>query len=257
MKKLTLFTSVFVLSVSFQLTNPLFALAQEEEASDTPASDEAVQQNIKDRLKKVVDEKKDQIKGVANDNKRGFVAQVKRVSEETLTVESRQGTQIIPLDSNVVVVQDGKAFKIADIEVDSQVVVIGYQTNNDFEARRILVQKKPLQTQKKLVVTGKIKTIAKTSFVLSASNNEEKTFAFTTKTPFEDSQSEVLKSSDLDVGQELLIITAEDGAIIRAKVTSKISEEKATTPVPTAKSAVKVTPKSTTAPKATTTPKAE
>lgn len=251
-----LITATVVLSaLLFPLVLPLSTFAQGESASDE------ANQNIIDRVKKTA------VKGVTNDNKRGYIATVKRVSEETLAVESKRGIHIIPLENNVVVVQDNKAFKISEIEVDNQVVIIGYQTGDDFEPKRILVLKQPLQTQKKNIVRGKIKSVAKNSLtVITAA--EEKIYSFSTKTPFTDIKNEVLKTTDLEEDADILIIAGEEdpntsvknsaGKILQARLLSTDSSQETdqeAEPTPTSSSR-STTPRPTTTsiPKTTTTP---
>src|SRR3990167_3117284 len=98
--------SLLVLSITLVMVTPVLAQTDDAEASDE--SETSVTESIKDRLQKVVEEKKDQIKGVTTQGqvKRGLVAKVKRLSEESVTVETRQGPIIIPLDEKLTVLQD-------------------------------------------------------------------------------------------------------------------------------------------------------
>lgn len=226
-------------------------------AEDTTNATDASQETIKDRLKKVVDEKKDQIKGITDGaEKRGFIGTVKRVSEETLTVDTPKGTEILTIDDNVTVLQDGKSFTVSNIEIDSQVVIMGYQKGEDFSPRRVLVLKSPLQSVTKSVEVGTIKKIDKQSIMITTRSNQDKIFALNTKTVLEDSEGNTLKLNDIDTEQSALLITvAEDsktqsikdssGRVVRLHLTTAVPEatqktEKAT-PTTTPKSSAKAT----------------
>lgn len=238
-------------------------------STPTPSPEESDnQEKIQERLKKVVDEKKDQIKGVSTESqeKRAFVGTVKRVSEEALTVDTRKGTQIITLSPEIAVVQEGKAFKVTNIEIDSQVVVMGYQKGEDFTPKRILVLKKPLQTVKKTIWVGTITKMDKVSITLKSRDGQEKNFSFSTKPILEDNSGTTIKMADVEVDQDVVLLTVPEeansqsvkdsaGKIVRLHsliVADATPQEKAkdkTTPTP------KVTVKPTATPKAAATKK--
>lgn len=256
--------SFFILSAMFVYSVSTISAASSTptpEPTETESNDDAsLQENIKERLKKAAEEQKDQVKGVNSDgDKRGFVGTVTRVSEETLTVQTRKGTQIISVEDNLAIIQDGKAFSLANIEIDNQVVVMGYQDGEDFEARRILVLKKPLQSVKKSIAVGTIKKIDKQSVTITTRSDEEKSFSLSPKVVVEDNTGEVLKLTDAKAEQSVLLITVPDeesskavqntsGRVVRLHllITAEEATPKAdtneTTPKPTAKVTSKVTP---------------
>jgi hypothetical protein len=198
---------LITITLLFFFTLTLSSIQAQVTPDDTNASDESEVQKIQDRLKKGVEEAK--VKGVSTDDaqKRGFIGTVKRVSEEALTIDSRKGTQIITVNDDVTVLQDDKAFPVKNIEIDSQVVVMGYQQGEDFSARRILVLKKPLQTVKRTVWVGSITKIDKLSITLTTRSSEEKIFSLAAKPVVEDNSGAVLKIADVEKDQDVLLLT--------------------------------------------------
>lgn len=201
MKKLLLLL-LPVLALLFIIASPV--QAQSDENTDS-ASEESDVQKLQDRLKKAQDEAK--VKGVTTDEKKAFIATVTRVSEASITVNTRRGTQIITIDDDVSVIQDGKGFKVSNIEIDSQVVIMGYQKGEDFTPRRILVLKKPLQTVKKTIWVGTVKKIDKLSITLTTRSGEEKVFSLAAKPIIEDNSGAILKIADIEADQDILLVT--------------------------------------------------
>lgn len=200
---------LFIISIIFvSLISVCSFQVQAQESTD----DADVQETIKERLKKVVDEKKDQIKGITSGQEvKGFIGTIKRVSEETVTVESRRGTLIIPVSEGVSIVQEGKAFKLSDIEIDSQVTVIGYQDGDEFTAKRILVHKTKIPAQQKSIAIGNVQKIDKTSITIKTRQGEDKVFSFTAKTPFENMLGDTIKVASIEESFDVVIISiAED-----------------------------------------------
>ncbi|MEO8581827.1 MAG: hypothetical protein ABI425_04630 [Patescibacteria group bacterium] len=256
--------SIFTV-ITLLLSYSAVAAASTPTPADTlvPAKNDT--ENIQELIKKKAAE--NQVKGVTTDGqvKRGFIGTVKRVSEEALTVDTRKGTEIITLSTEVAIIQDGKASTVNIIEIGSQVAIMGYQNGEDFTPKRILVMKKPLQTNQKSVWIGSIKKMEKivsgnlVAFTIQTRSGEEKTFTLSGKPVIEDNKGVTMKSTDLETDQDVLIITipeeptaqvAKDssGKIVRVHslVASDAPTVDKTTPTPT--------PKAAAAKKATATP---
>lgn len=208
MKKFGQFLLIFTVLTACA-TYSVHAQTASASADDAEATTETDQNNdIQELIKKKASE--NQIKGITTDSqkKRGFIAKVKRVSEEALTVESRKGTEVLTIDANVVILQNGKPFKISDIEIDSELTIMGYQDGEDFLPRRILVHKAPLRSSEKTIWVGSIKKIEKLALtILTRGSSEEKQFSFAKKVSIEDNAGEALKMADLETDQNVLLVT--------------------------------------------------
>lgn len=185
-----------------------FVFAQED------ATDSAIQQSLKDRLQKAVDERDNQVQGVQDDQrrKRGIIGTVRRISEETLTLETKNGPLILPLTSEIAFIEKDKAIKIADVEIDNQVAVLGYQDNDEFEPRRILVYDTPLSPTDRTIIVGNVVSITANQVeILPRGTSENKTFTINRNTNLEDSEKQELTFRQVEVDSDvLLIVTSED-----------------------------------------------
>jgi hypothetical protein len=217
LKKRLLQLTIFLLALMVTVPT-VVAQSADSEASESTKSDT---DNINELIKKKASESK--VKGISSDHKRGFIATVKRVSEEALTVETRKGTEIITLSDVVSILQDNKPFEVENIEIDSHLVIMGYQDGEDFSARRILVLKSPLQPTPKTIWVGSIKEIGKTIgngvfpfSIMTRGTSEDRTFSLTNKTIIQDENGTTLKTSDLETDQEVILITVEEDTNSRA-----------------------------------------
>lgn len=214
MKKLTFSLALLLIALALSATLVSAATSPTPTETEIPEPTKSNDEKTSELLKKAA------VKGVTSDDetKRGFMGTVKRVSEEALTVETRHGTEIITLNPEISILQDNKAFAVKNIEIDSQLVIMGYQDGEDFNAKRILVLKKPLQSAKKTVWVGSIKKMEKVTgnnfvaFTIQTRSNEEKNFSLNNKTAIEDDSGITIKSTDLDTDQEVLLITVPEDA---------------------------------------------
>lgn len=60
------------------------------------------------------------------------------ISENQLTVQNRQGQQVIVITSNTQLVKDGQAATLKDLKVGDRVMALGQESNGQFMASRIM-----------------------------------------------------------------------------------------------------------------------
>lgn len=202
MKKIII-TSLFLLILS-QISSPVLA----EEASSSTT------QNLKERIEKIVGEKKDQIQGVISElseNKRGFIGQVSRVTEETITLTTNKGTEIISLDEDVSIRKANKTIKISEIAVDDWVIVTGIIENDAFQAEKIIVSTTSLSPAPQVVIIANVSQVSKTSLEVNPYNEESKeTFIIDKNTIIEDSSGQEQEISDLEEEIKVLVVATEN-----------------------------------------------
>ncbi|MBD3250271.1 MAG: hypothetical protein GF381_01730 [Candidatus Pacebacteria bacterium] len=201
---LTILALVLVAGLGLGLNYP--ALAQEEPDASTPSATQA----LKDRIEKVVEEKKESVEKRIKENiqqKRGFIGRVGRVSEEAVTIESKQGSQIVPISDQVTIVKSGKEIEVADIAVENWATVLGLQLENDFEPLRIIIQEKSLRTDPQVVVLGTLVSNTSNKLTLrSRLDGQEYQFDLNRSTEYQDNQGEEVSLSDLFEEMQLLIV---------------------------------------------------
>ena len=206
---LTISVFIIVLSMSHQ---SVFAQSPSPTATDetetvSNSTDEAVQQNLKDRLKKVIEEKSDRIKGIMDGApKRGFIGTVKRISEEALTLDTPRGPVVLTITSGIEFWEGKKTITPKEIEIGNEVIVIGEQNNDEFTPQRIYLSKTPLRPATRTIMIGNVKKIDKNAITITARTGEEKIFALSTKTRYANSDGETAKSTDFKTEQDVLLI---------------------------------------------------
>lgn len=216
----TLLTLSFMTAVG--LLSPFAALAQTKTATTSTttatntASPSATTQNLRERIEKIVDEKRDQIKGVLDEfdqKKRGTLGSVTRVSEESITVKTRKATEIIPLPSDVIIEKSGKSIKTGDIAVGDWVVVMGIIDNDTFVPKRILVSSTSLRPATPVVSLGTISTVEKTQLKITPRSGEDAfTIITSTKTNYQDINGAKINRTDLKQDMQALVIGVESSA---------------------------------------------
>lgn len=105
-----------------------------ENVSATPDPD-SVSKAINDRINKQLSQEQEKKLNTMLDSinqlRRAIFGQVDRITDDSLTISTAEGTTIVPLPEEVVVKQAGKTIKSTDIAVDSWVLVIGSNTNTE------------------------------------------------------------------------------------------------------------------------------
>jgi hypothetical protein len=210
---------VFGLSL---LTTASSALAQTASES-TPTT-----QKLRERIEKVVEEKRDQIKGVLEDlsiKRRGFVGEVQRVSAESITIKTNKTTQILPIDESVTLSKAGKKISLDNIEVGDYAVVIGQLKSDDFVAEHIVISGESLQPQPQVVFIGTLTKINKTQAVLEMrGSGDTKTLVIDKNTQFQSLSGDTVPATEFEVDLQCLVVGTETDKGMNAKVLRLLAE---------------------------------
>lgn len=222
-RNFSLFTSIFfalILAISLLFGGNIKTVRAEEttESADedtAEASNSAsTTENLKNRIEKIVDEKREQIKGVLSEidqNKRGILGNVTRVSEESVTIKTTKSTEIIAIDDSVELLKAGKSVDLDEIAVNDWLVVMGSIDDGTFTPKRILVSSKSLRPPTPVVALGTIETIERSSLTISPRNGNS-SFDITTssKTTYQDINGEEIDREDIAEETQALVIGFED-----------------------------------------------
>jgi len=207
MKKTIILGSV--LSVIILLTTVPMVFSAED-ASDSGKTT----QELKKRIEKVVEEKKQEVNEVVaklSTKKRGFVGRIARVTSETITLETHRGVLIVPLSENVSVTKNGKDASIDDIAVDEWAIALGVEENGTFEPRFVMVSSKSLLPPEPVVLLGTLESLnSKELVIISRSNNEEQSIIVTNNTLFEDSDGTEIDSDLFEKDLTVLVTGFQD-----------------------------------------------
>jgi hypothetical protein len=231
MKKTKFYTPLFTflllsgLVVSLALGFTQSALAASPSPSPSPksspvpspsaSSDIDTTQRLKDRIDKVIEKRRDQVKGIIDQmssEKRAFVAQVQRVTEKTVSLKTLKGEQeILTIDETVALVKDNKKITINDIAVDDWAIVMGYVNKDSFALKKIVVSSTSLLPRSYETVLGNVKTISTTQLVVTTKENQEsKTYVLNKSTAYQDSNGNTSDRKSLRTDDQVLIISYTD-----------------------------------------------
>ena len=214
MKKLTknCLTIVLICLFSFSQVN-LTIQAQEKTASAEPTISEEVEQtstqNLKERIERVVKEKSEVVKGTIDDlsaKKQGFIGQVERVTDESISIKTIKDTRIVAINDSIKLLKDNKEIKLEEIAVNDWLTVMGVVTNDTFAAKRILVSTQSIRPPEYTVNLGTIQTINKNSLDFKNRDNEEITLTLQKSTSYQNLDGEKIEQADLAENIQALII---------------------------------------------------
>lgn len=204
-------------------------------APASSASAEPTTQKLRERIERVIEEKREQVKGVLSDislQRRGFIAEVQRVTAESITIKSNRNTYIIPVENSLVLLKKGQPLAIDDLAVGDWVIAIGNDDDNTFKPDRLVVSDTSLRGTPKQVTLGTLKTIntAKTQIEIEVQiDSSSKTVALTKSTKYEDYQGGALTAKDLKPTLPIVVISTQKDTTLTATRVRVIA------PIPNAK----------------------
>ncbi len=211
-----LFTTFIVIS-SLNPTSVLAANASKSANTDSdPASSSAEEttMELKRRIEKVVEEKREQIKGAISNllaDKHGFVGEVSRLSQEAITVRQNGDSRIIPLTENLVILQKGKKITADQIEVGNWVTVMGSGSSDKFNPEFILVSDEDLRPRERTVAIGTLNEVGRTSVtVTQRGSTEEREYLIIKTSKLENVDGSAIKLTDFEEDLSVLVIATKN-----------------------------------------------
>jgi hypothetical protein len=210
-----LFSQVNVIMVKAASPTPSPSPKASPKVSPSPApspaaSDEATTQKLKERIDRVIEERREQIQGAVDNlslKKRGFIGEVQRVTEKTITIKNKKGSHILTIEPNVVLMRESKKISIDDVAIGDWAIAMGYVNENEFDLRRVVVSSTPLRPRSYDTIIGSLESTTKTQVtVLPRQGNQPVTFTINKNTKFEDNQGkEIAREKAQTETQHLLI----------------------------------------------------
>ncbi len=190
--------------------------AQTSDDENPIVSDDTTQE-LKKRIEKVVEEKREQVKGALEDllaGKSGFIGEVFRVSEETITLTTPTGNIVVPIGEQVQILKDGKDLMLEKVEVGNWVIVLGNTRAETVVPDYIFVSEESLRTPNQIVALGTLESINTRQVVITTrGTGEEKSLTITKDSQFEDEDGEEVRITDFEEQIAVLVtgFESEDG----------------------------------------------
>lgn len=202
---------IFVLFLAVAATHTTFTYAAQPTPLTTEDSSADTTEELKKRIEKAVEEKREQIKGalqgIAADEK-GFIGEIQRVTDEAITIKSSDKTTIIPVTSAIQLKRKNVTIKIDDVAVGNWAIIIGKESaTGEFAPEQVLVSTETLQPKPQTIVIGNITTItAKEISVTSRLNGQKYTFAVTKNSSTENNDGTALPIKNFEKDIQVLIV---------------------------------------------------
>ena len=192
--------------------------AQSVSASADPAatSDAQTTQKLKDRIDKIIEQRREQVKGVVDDlsqTKRGFVGQVLRVTQTALTLKNDKEQVILNITPAIFLTKDGKKATIDDVAVGDWGIAIGYKTQ-DFTVKRIILSSHTLLPHTYETLIGTVQNVTRNTVTfLPRGTQTPVTFTINKNTPLQDETDKPLNSyKDITPDVQYLVIDYTDAS---------------------------------------------
>lgn len=218
------FTIGLVLTAQLVLIQPTMAVAQTKtatastKATPTPAGGatataSGTTQKLKERIERIVDEKREQVKGVLSEitaDRRGYIGEIQRISAEAITVKSSKGTTILPLSDDVSLTRKNLPITVEDIEVGQWALVIGSTEDDTFVPESIIVSTTSLRPEPRFVTLGSITTLSKTQLVLTPrGGTETETFILAKNTQYQDLDGAPIKLDQISEELQAIVVAVD------------------------------------------------
>lgn len=206
---LVLFTTIGTSSVFAQTSSTSASTTEETGPSPTPSLTETTQR-LKERIGKIVEEKRDQIEGALDDlasQRRGFIGEVQRVTSETLTLKTNKGTQILPLSPEIKITKANKPISVDGIAVGDWAVVIGTLEDDSLRPNQLVISSTTLRPKPQTVVLGTVTEITRTTATIQPRSGQSAVeFNLVRTTTYEDSEGNPLRVADIKANTQVLAV---------------------------------------------------
>lgn len=229
-KKLSTYITVFICLVATLALQPtVFANSATDSTEATDSATEITTQELKKRIEKVVEEKREQIKGALQGiaaNEKGFIGEVQRVTDEAVTVESTNETTIIPITPDIQLTKGTTNINIGDIAVGNWAIVIGKSSaTGDFSPEKVLISTETLAPRPQVITMGSIQSItSQLVTVNSRLNGQEQKFIISRTSAIENVDGSTLQFRAFEKDMQVLLVGVETDKGIELKTMRALVE---------------------------------
>lgn len=210
-------------------------------ASPTPAATDSAIQEIRDKVKEIVQEK---IKDTQKGQKAGFFGEISKITDNLLTLQTNQGDKELQIATDAAIIQSGKKVTLEDLKTGSFAIGMGYLENTHLLGTKRLVIGKKSELPAREVAFGKVTDISSEEKILTI-KNEKKSLIYTIEinnktviTKEVDGKATKVKFEEIVKGDKLVAVgtpSENEHKIITAKIIRIIPKAAATpeaTPTP-------------------------
>jgi len=197
-----------VQQASTALEDAIDSVTSPSPTSEATDSSDISTQEIKKRIEKALIEEKLNSKS----NRKGYVGEITRITDDTLTIQTIDKTHIIPLaDTDIVITKKNSRIAVGDIAVGNWAIVLGELQDDQVQAKRIIVSEGSLRPRSQKVFIGSLVSITgqKIAFTRRGENTPTE-FTLSKTTSIEDADGTTLTQKKLEDEVNYLVIALEE-----------------------------------------------
>ena len=153
----------------------LFTAIAVKAVSPTPTTNDSAAQEIRDKVKEIVQEK---IKDTQQGQKAGFFGEISKITNSALTLQTNQGDKELQIATDAAIIQSGKKAALEDLETGSFAIAMGYLENTNLLNTKRLVIGKKTESAAREVAFGQVTDISSEENILTI-KNENKNLIYT------------------------------------------------------------------------------
>lgn len=177
------------------------------------ASGEKATENLKDRIDRILETRQEKLMELeqAGQRRRIFIGETQRITERTVTIRNRRGSQTFTIGQDVVIAKAGKTATPDDIVVGDWLGVIGFSDKETIQPQIVIIANASLQPTDYDTVMGTIKEITRSQIVVTTPAQEERTFQIVRTTELEGHDGAAIKLADLETETQVIVISEPNG----------------------------------------------
>lgn len=210
--KITTIISFALLLFVSTLSTSQTSFAQEANEATTSASEKKIDYKalLVNGVKNVL--------GSSSEKKEAVIGEVTRVTDETITLNSRYGTRIISTEEVTSITKNDKDIKITDIAVENWITVLGKIIDDNFTPVFLYVYSESILPKTQFVSIGTIIEITKNTITITPrSGAQDETISILTSTDFEDINGVEISLNNLEEDITILVSGYDNESKIEAK----------------------------------------
>lgn len=172
-------------------------------------SGEKATENLKDRIDRILETRQEKLLELeqAGQRRRVFIGETQRITERTVTIRNRRGSQTFTIGQDVVLAKNGKMATIDDIAVGDWLGVIGFSDKETIQPQIVVIANASLEPTEYETVIGTIKEVTKTQIVVTDPTQSERTYQIVKSTEFEGPEGNAIKRENLQTETQVVVIS--------------------------------------------------
>lgn len=180
------------------------------EAAMPLTNDASTTARLKDRIDRILEEQKQQVKGSATQvpsDATALIGEVLRSTERTVTVRAANTTETLTVSKDVPLIKARRKITLEDIAVGDWVIGIGTRSSEGFVPTQVMVYAQSLRPRPHVTAFGTIKSVNRTKVDIQlASDQSVRTFQLDKDSVLEDNAGQPLVVADLDTDLQVLAV---------------------------------------------------